>query len=172
MLQVYTGTGKGKTTAALGVALRGAGYGLKTVMFSFLKDDPNYGEARIAVSLPGLPGFTLKQVGRDAFVNFANPDPVDLRMCLEGWQAAQAAILNKEADIIILDELNIVLATKMLPTDEVTAFLKEHKLELEIITTGRGAPAELIKAADLVTDMQEVKHYFHKGISSRNGIDH
>lgn len=169
MLQVYTGTGKGKTTAALGVALRGAGYGLKTLMLSFLKDDPEYGEARAAAMLPG---FKLEQVGRDAFVNFHNPDPVDLKMCRDGWERAKLAISSKEADIIILDELNIVLATKMLPNDEVVDFLKAHKQELEIITTGRGATEELIKAADLVTDMQEVKHYFHKGVSSRNGIDH
>ena len=93
-------------------------------------------------------------------------------MCNDGWKQAQNAILAHEADIIILDELNIVLATKMLPVEEVVTFLKAHKQDLEIITTGRGAPQELIKAADLVTDMQEVKHYFHKGVSSRNGIDH
>ena len=75
MLQVYTGTGKGKTTAALGVALRASGYGMKTLMFSFLKDDPDYGEARAAKNLAWV---TLKQVGRDAFVNFHNPDPIDL----------------------------------------------------------------------------------------------
>lgn len=169
MLQVYTGTGKGKTTAALGVAFRGAGYGLKTIMYSFLKDDPEYGEARAKTFLPG---FILKQVGRDAFVNFHNPDPVDLEMCRQGWEAAKQSILAKEADIIILDEINIVLLTKMLPLEEVVAFLKEHKRDLEIITTGRGAPEELCKAADLVTDMQEIKHYFHKGVHSRNGIDH
>lgn len=169
MLQVYTGTGKGKTTAALGVALRGAGYGLKTLMLSFLKDDPDYGEARAARLLPR---FCLKQVGRDAFVNFSNPDPVDLEMCRSGWEEAKKAISQRAADIIILDELNIVLATKLLPTDEVCEFLQQHKHKLEIITTGRGAPEELVKAADLVTDMQEVKHYFHKGVMSRNGIDH
>lgn len=169
MLQIYTGTGKGKTTAALGVALRGAGYGLKTLMLSFLKDDPNYGEARIAAQIPC---FKLEQVGRDAFVNFRNPDPIDLNMCRQGWERAKQAVLNKECDILILDELNIVLWTKMLPLEEVVGFLKEHKTELELILTGRGAPEELLKAADLVTDMQEVKHYFHKGVSSRNGIDH
>lgn len=169
MLQVYTGTGKGKTTAALGVAFRGSGYGLKTIMYSFLKDDPEYGEAKAKTFLPG---FTLKQVGRDAFVNFHNPDPVDLEMCRQGWEAAKRSILTKEADIVILDEINIVLLTKMLPLEEVVAFLKENKRNLEIITTGRGAPEELCKIADLVTDMQEVKHYFHKGVHSRNGIDH
>ncbi len=171
MLQVYTGTGKGKTTAALGVALRAAGRGLHTTMFSFLKDDPEYGEAR-AFSQGLLPQFVLKQVGRDAFVNFKNPDPVDVAMCQDGWQQAKQAILEKQADIIILDELNIVLATKLLDENEVVPFLKEHAHDLEIITTGRMAPESLMKAADLVTDMQEVKHYFHKGVASRNGIDH
>ena len=169
MLQVYTGTGKGKTTAALGVALRGAGYGLTTLMFSFLKDDPGYGEARAAKLLPG---FSLKQVGRDAFVNFRNPDPVDLAMCRAGWEEAKQAIVGRDADIIILDELNIVLATNMLPVDEVCAFLRQYAHTLEIITTGRGAPEALLKAADLVTNMQEVKHYFHRGVKSRDGIDH
>lgn len=169
MLQVYTGTGKGKTTAALGVVLRSSGYGMKTLMFSFLKDDPGYGEARAAALLPD---FTLKQVGRDCFVNFAAPEPIDLEMCRTGWEMCRTAIINKEADIIILDELNIVLATGMLPVKEVVDFLKRHSHELELITTGRGAPEELIAAADLVTDMREVKHYFADGIASRNGIDH
>ncbi len=169
MLQIYTGTGKGKTTAALGVALRASGYGMTTLMFSFLKDDPDYGEAR---AVKNFSWFTLKQVGRDAFVNFRNPDLVDLQLCRDGWETAKQAISNHAADIIILDELNIVLLTKMLPISEVVEFLKQHKGSMEIILTGRGAPQELIAAADLVTDMQEVKHYFHKGVSSRNGIDH
>ena len=169
MLQVYTGTGKGKTTAALGVALRGAGHGLKTLMLCFLKDDPEYGEAKAAGFVPG---FELRQVGRDAFVNFRNPAQVDLDLCRKGWEMAKEAILNKQVNIVILDELNIVLATKMLPLQEVVDFLKAHQHELEIITTGRGAPEELIKIADLVTDMNEVKHYFHKGVSSRLGVDH
>ena len=169
MLQVYTGTGKGKTTAALGVAFRGAGYGLKTTMFSFLKDDPAYGEAKAAQLLPG---FILKQVGRDCFVNFANPDPKDLKMCRDGWKQAKMAIAEGDADIYILDELNIVLATKMLPAQEVADFLKQHQHNVEIIMTGSGAPEEITKIADLLTDMQEIKHYFHKGVTSRNGIDH
>ena len=169
MLQVYTGTGKGKTTAALGAALRAYGYGYKSIMFSFLKDDPDYGEARASKNLAFL---EIRQVGRDALVNFRNPDPIDLEMARNGWEEAKKAILNKEAGLIILDELNIVLVTKMLPLEEVLTFLKEHKNNLEIITTGRGAPEELIKIADLVSDMQEVKHYFHKGVASRNGFDH
>lgn len=169
MLQVYTGDGKGKTTAALGVVFRAEGYGLSAIMYSFFKDDPEYGEAR-AEKL--LPHFVLRQVGRDSFVNFKNPDPIDLEMCHNGWQQAKKSILQKEADIIILDEINIALAVNMLAVDEVADFLKLHKNDVEIIMTGRYAPEEIIKIADLVTDMQEVKHYFHKGVASRNGIDH
>lgn len=169
MIQIYTGTGKGKTTAALGAAVRAAGYGYKTIMFSFLKDDPNYGEVRAAKDLPFL---TIRQVGRDAFVDFRNPDPVDLAMVRQGWEQAKTAIANHEADVIILDELNIVLATKMLPVQEVVEFLPQYRDKLEIISTGRGAPQELLDIADLVTDMQEVKHYLAKGITSRNGFDH
>lgn len=169
LLQVYTGSGKGKTTAALGVAFRAAGHGAKTVMLSFLKDDPNYGEAKAAQYLPN---FSLQQVGRDAFVNFQDPDPADLAMACAGWETAKKIIVDGTADLLILDELNIVLATGMLPEAEVIEFLQEHKGRTEIITTGRGAPEALIAIADLVTEMQEIKHYFHKGISSRDGIDH
>lgn len=169
MLQVYTGTGKGKTTAALGLALRAAGQGMTTIMFSFLKDDPEYGEAK---AYHFLPGFQLYQVGRDAFVNFRAPDPVDIEMARNGWEKAKEAILTKAADLIILDELNIVLWTKLLPSDEIIAFLKQYKNNTEIVLTGRGAPEELIKVADLVTDMSEVKHYFHLGYQSRIGFDH
>ena len=144
-------------------------------MLAFLKDDPNYSEA-IGAHL--LPGFTLKQVGRDAFVNFKNQAQVDLDLARSGWETAKKAILNREADLIILDEIkiildeiNIVLQTGMLPVDEVVDFLKEHKGYAEIICTGRGAPQKLCDAAGLVTDMQEVKHYFHLGVSSRAGID-
>lgn len=169
LLQVYTGSGKGKTTAALGVALRAVGNNARVVMLSFFKDDPDYGEAKAAKYLPN---FLLKQVGRDAFVNFHDPDPLDMKMARDGWDEAKSIISAGNIDIVILDELNIVLATKMLPQEEVIEFLKTHKGKTEIITTGRGAPEALIAIADLVTEMQEIKHYFHKGVSSRDGIDH
>ncbi len=167
-LQVYTGDGKGKTSAALGVAFRACARGARVLMLAFLKDDPDYSEA---VGAHLLPGFTLKQVGRDAFVNFKNPDKIDLDMARNGWEQAKEAIINNSADIIILDEINIVLQTGMLPVDEVVDFLSAHKGGAEIICTGRGAPQKLCAAADLVTDMKEVKHYFHLGIASRAGID-
>lgn len=167
-IQVYTGDGKGKTSAALGVAFRACARGARVVMLAFLKDDPEYSEA-IGAHL--LPGFTLKQVGRDAFVNFKNPDKIDLDMARSGWELAKEVILKQQADVLILDEINIVLQTGMLPVDEVVDFLAAHKGATEIICTGRGAPQKLCDVADLVTDMQEVKHYFHLGVASRAGID-
>ena len=169
LLQVYTGTGKGKTTAALGVVLRASGYGAKTLMIQFMKDDKGYGEYSAAKFIPG---FELMQVGRDCFVDFANPDPIDLKMMHEGWALAKRAILSQKYDIVILDELNIGLFYKMLPLDDIIAFLKSEKGKTEVITTGRYAPEQLIEIADLVTDMQSVKHYFFAGVESRDGIDH
>ncbi|MBQ0067992.1 MAG: cob(I)yrinic acid a,c-diamide adenosyltransferase [Phascolarctobacterium sp.] len=169
MLQVYTGTGKGKTTAALGAAFRAYGYGLKAVMFSFLKNDENYGEIKANQKLELL---KIYQVGRDAFVNFHNPDKIDLEMAKDGWENAKKIIADHSADIVILDEINLVLATGMLPVQEVVNFLQQYQHKMEIITTGRGAPKELTDIADLVTDMQEVKHYLSQGVVSRNGFDH
>ena len=169
LLEVYTGTGKGKTTAALGVVLRASGYGAKTLMIQFMKDDKGYGEYSAAKFIPG---FELKQVGRDCFVDFANPDPIDVKMIYGGWTLAKEAILSQKYDIVILDELNVGLFYKMLPLDEVVTFLKNERGKTEVITTDRYAPEQLIEIADLVTDMQSVKHYFFAGVQSRDGIDH
>ena len=169
LLQVYTGTGKGKTTAALGVAFRAAGRGAKTLVIQYMKDDPGYGEFMAAKFLPG---FELKQVGRDTFVNFQDPDPIDVQMLKDGWALAKEAISSQEYDLIILDEINVALAYKLLDVKETVQFFKEHLGHTEVICTGRGAPTELIEIADLITDMENKKHYFFAGIESRDGIDH
>lgn len=169
LLQIYTGTGKGKTTAALGVALRAAGRGAQTLVIQYMKDDPEYGEFK---SAKFLPGFELKQVGRDSFVNFQNPDPIDVKMVEDGWTLAKESILSKKYDLVILDEINVALAYKLLAVEEVSEFLRVNKGHTEVICTGRGAPEELIKIADLVTDMENKKHYFFAGVESRDGIDH
>lgn len=168
-LQVYTGNGKGKTTAALGVALRAAGYGAKTLMVQLMKDDRGYGEYRASAFLPG---FTLRQFGRDCFVNFQAPEQIDLDFLHEGWNYAKEAILAQTYDLVIIDELNIALAYKLLPVAEVLEILSCKRGHTEVIVTGRYAPKELMDAADLVTEMQEIKHYFFAGVRSRDGIDH
>ncbi len=169
LLQIYTGTGKGKTTAALGVALRAAGREAKTLIIQYMKDDPEYGEFKSAKFLPGL---ELKQVGRDSFVNFQNPDPIDVQMVKDGWNLAKEAIISQKYDIVILDEINVALAYNLLESSEVIEFLRINRGHTEVICTGRGAPEGLIKIADLVTDMENKKHYFFAGVESRDGIDH
>ena len=170
MLHVYTGTGKGKTSAALGLALRAVGHGARVVMICFMKGDATYGEA---LAFHFLPNFTIKQMGRDSFVNFRAPDPVDVKMAQEAWKEGKRILLTQEADVLILDEINLAMAKKLIDTKEVVAFLHEHRKHTEVVCTGREAPQELIDEADLVTDMQEVKHYFtEKNITIRDGIDH
>lgn len=170
MLHVYTGTGKGKTSAALGLTLRATGHGARVIMICFMKGDPTYGEAR---AFHFLPNFTIKQMGRDSFVNFRNPDPMDVKMAQDAWKEGKRILLNREADVLILDEINLAMAKKLIDTKEVVTFLHEHRKNTEVVCTGREAPVELIDEADLVTDMREVKHYFtEKNITIRDGIDH
>ena len=170
MLHVYTGTGKGKTSAALGLALRAIGHGARVIMICFMKGDATYGEAR---AFHFLPNFTLKQMGRDSFVNFRDPDPIDVKMAQEAWEEGKHVLLNHEADVLILDEINLAMAKNLIDTKEVVTFLHKNRNNTEVVCTGREAPAELIDEADLVTDMQEIKHYFTlKNITIRDGIDH
>lgn len=169
MLHVYTGTGKGKTSAALGTAFRALGHGARVTMICFMKGDPTYGEALLAQHLPG---FILKQMGRDEFVNFRDPDPIDVKMAREAWEEGKRILLTGETDLLILDEINLALARNLLDTAEVVEFLRRHRRQTEVICTGREAPPLLLEEADLVTDMREVKHYYAKGIPIRDGIDH
>jgi len=170
MLHVYTGTGKGKTSAALGLALRAIGHKAKVIMICFMKGDPSYGEAQ---AFHYLPNFVIKQMGRDSFVNFRDPDPTDVRMAQEAWDEGKRILIAREADVLILDEINLAMAKNLIDTKEVVAFLHDHRQQTEVVCTGREAPPELIEEADLVTDMQEVKHYFtSKNITIRDGIDH
>ena len=170
MLHVYTGTGKGKTSAALGLALRAIGHGARVIMICFMKGDATYGEAR---AFHFLPNFTLKQMGRDSFVNFRNPDPIDVKMAQDAWEEGKRVLLNHETDVLILDEINLAMAKNLIDTKKVVSFLHNYRKNTEVVCTGREAPAELIDEADLVTDMQEVKHYFTlKKITIRDGIDH
>lgn len=169
LIQVYTGDGKGKTTAALGLALRASGHGLKTLMLQFLKDDQQYGEF---IAKGNIPNFVLEQVGRNDFVDFANPNIIDVDLAKAGFEKAKQAILSGEYDIVILDEFTLIMKYKLVDPDEVLSFLKSSRPQTEIIITGRYAPQELIQLADLVTEMKNEKHYFSQGVNTREGVDH
>ena len=169
MLQVYTGDGKGKTTAALGLCLRAVGHNFKVAVVQFLKDDPEYGEFK-AKEL--LPNFELHQVGRNDFVNFKNPDQIDLDLADKGWEKAKKMLLSGKYDIIVLDEFTLVLKYNLIETTAFYQLLDKFSGKTEIVVTGRYAPVELIERADLVTEMTNIKHYFDSGVESRIGIDH
>jgi cob(I)alamin adenosyltransferase len=167
---VYTGGGKGKTTAALGLALRAAGHGLRAIVFCFMKTHDTYGEILGAARF--APEINLRAVGRETFVDRENPAPEDVRMAREGFAQARQAALSGEYDLVVLDEFNIVLDYGLVPVDEVLALFKDKPKQVEIVLTGRSAPAAVVDAADLVTEMVERKHYYPKGVYARRGIDY
>ncbi len=168
-IQVYTGSGKGKTTASLGLAVRAAGHGLNTVIIQFMKGWIDYGELKGVGML--APYVVIHQAGRDTFVNRTDPDPEDLRLARDGWELAKATILGRKADIVVLDEINCALDFGLLSVREVLDVLKSKPDGMELVLTGRGAPEEIVAIADLVTEMREVKHYYAKGVDARVGVE-
>jgi cob(I)alamin adenosyltransferase len=170
LIQVYTGNGKGKTTAALGLALRAVGHGLRVIMFQFLKGNIAYGELQSAQRLEPL--LKIVPCGRDCFVKRHAPDPEDVRLAREGLQQA-ARVLQGEGDytIVILDEINCAVDFGLLHVEEVLHILEQRREGIEVVLTGRGAHPKFIEKADLVTEMAEVKHYYKNGVDGRVGIE-
>lgn len=169
LIQVYTGNGKGKTTASLGLAFRACGHGFKTCMIQFMKECVDYGEVKAAHYLPG---FEVVQVGRNDFVDLDNPAPVDVKLARDGWEKAKEIIDSGRYDIVILDEINVAMACGLLDPAAVAAFLTAAKRPVELILTGRYAPSAIIAVAHLVTEMQEIKHPYQNGVPARQGIDY
>jgi cob(I)alamin adenosyltransferase len=169
LVQVYTGNGKGKTTAALGIALRAVGHGLKVLVIQFMKGKVRYGELESAQKLS--PHLTIKPVGRDTFVSKSHPDPADIERAQEGFALAKKAIENREYDIVILDEINMALDYGLIALSDLLQLIDSKPASVELILTGRNAKPEIIEKADLVTEMVERKHYYSKGISARKGIE-
>ena len=168
-VQVYTGNGKGKTTASLGLAVRAAGHGLKTVIIQFMKGWIDYGELAGVRMLS--PHVEILQAGRDTFINRKNPDPEDIRLAQEGWKVAKEIISGRKADIVVLDEINCAMDFGLLAVGDVLDVVKRKPDGMELVLTGRGAPPEIIEAADLVTEMREIRHYYSKGVDARVGVE-
>ncbi|MFO7852379.1 MAG: cob(I)yrinic acid a,c-diamide adenosyltransferase [Bacteroidota bacterium] len=167
-IQVYTGNGKGKTTAAFGLALRAAGAGKKVFIAQFVKGR-DYAETDAFSAY--LPQITLKQYGRECFI-VKEPDEEDIKAARRGLAEAEKIITGGKYDIVVLDEANIALYYKLFTWNELKEILKKKKEGTEIVITGRYAPQELIDMADLVTEMKEVKHYYTKGVKARKGIEY
>ena len=167
LIIVHTGDGKGKTTAALGLALRACGYGMKVIMLQFFKGKWKYGELR---SAPKLGTFEIQPMGK-GFTWESKDVEVDKAMVRDGWRAAQEKILSGNYDIVILDEINYALSYEFLPVTDIVDFLKNKPPMLHVILTGRDAKPEIIEIADLVTEMRQIKHPFEQGISAQKGIE-
>ncbi|BBB33428.1 cob(I)alamin adenosyltransferase [Thermotomaculum hydrothermale] len=165
-VHVYTGNGKGKTTAAFGLALRAAGNGYKTFIGQFLKG-VKYGELEIEKFTNGL--VKVKQFGKPDFVHEITEE--DIKLAKKGFEECKKAIFSGEYQIVILDEINVAIYFKLIETKEVIELIKNKPEGVEIVLTGRYAPEELIEIADLVTEMKEIKHYFQRGIQAREGIE-
>lgn len=166
-IHVYTGPGKGKTTAALGLGLRAAGAGLKVHMMQFMKGR-RYSELD---AIENLSNFTFSQHGRDEFVSKENPEQIDIDLAQEGFAQAKEIIQNSKYDLLILDELNVVVDYNLVKLDDVLNLIEQKPEKLEIVLTGRDAHPEIIKIADLVTEMLEIKHPYQQGVTARKGID-
>lgn len=167
-MQVYTGTGKGKTSAALGLALRALGRGLRVYIIQFIKGGFDYGELYATRRMKNL---KLKAFGKGRFVTQIPPRSEDVNSAEKALEFAKAVILSGEYDIVILDEINIALNLNLLTINSVLELIKEKPHHVELVLTGRDAPSEIIKEADLVTDMVEIKHPLKKGIHPRKGIE-
>ncbi|MBM4031753.1 MAG: cob(I)yrinic acid a,c-diamide adenosyltransferase [Planctomycetes bacterium] len=168
-VQLYTGDGKGKTTAALGLALRAAGRGLRSYMGQFMKGRPG-GEHEAVGRLAGL--ITIETYGSGRFLRPDEPpDPVEAALARDGLARARAAMLSGEYRLVVLDEACVAVAYGLLSVGEVLAFIREKPDGVELVLTGRGAPPELIAAADLVSDIHALKHYLAQGVEAREGIE-
>src|SRR6266705_1682372 len=171
LIIVNTGPGKGKTTAAMGTALRAVGQGMRVLMLQFLKGSWHYGELDAVKAFGDK--FILKQMGRGFVkVGAEKPDPEDVRMVEEAWAEAEKAIQSGEWDLIILDEINYAIGYKMLNPAKVVAALKAKPEQVHIILTGRNAHASIIEIADTVTEMKQVKHAYEKGVLAQRGIEY
>ena len=169
LIQVYTGAGKGKTTAAIGQAVRACGHGLRAIMIQFMKGKIDYGELKAAQSLPN---FSIEQYGLPTFVEKGSPSEEDLRLAREGLARAREVIQSGEFDLVIMDEINVAVDYGLIPLDDVLKLMGEKPPTVELILTGRYAHPQIAKLADLVTEMVDIKHHYESNIQARKGIEY
>ena len=168
LVQVYTGDGKGKTSAAFGLALRAIGRGLKVYVIQFIKGGFDYGELHVADKLPN---FKLAAFGRGKFITDVSPSGEDAKLAQEALKLAAKVVKEGEYDIVVLDEVNVALNMKLIKLEDILKLIRVKPKYVELVLTGRNAPARLVEVADLVTEMKEIKHPYAKGVQPRKGIE-
>jgi len=169
MLHVYTGDGKGKTSAALGLGLRAAGHGFRVFMIQFMKGGMKYGEQK---AVKNLPGFEIRQFGRKEFVDRDSPSKIDRRWAARGMAFARKVLTEGKYDVVILDEINVALDWKLVSLEEVLSLIRLRHPGTELVLTGRYAHPQVMEMADYVTEMREIAHPYHRGFLSTKGVDH
>ena len=174
MIEVYTGDGKGKTTAALGLALRAVGHGMRVHIVQFLKNpdmmDEPYGEIKVTRDM--LPGMVIHSFGLPRWVKKDDVTPEDREEAKKAMDFARGLLADPKVNVLILDEIFLALHFDLISLEELLEFMDERPSEKELVLTGRKAPQEIIDKADLVTEMRPIKHYFEKGAPARRGIEY
>jgi cob(I)alamin adenosyltransferase len=169
LVQVFTGDGKGKTTAALGTVIRALGHGLRVCIIFFMKGDYPYGECEI---LSQLPNVKIARFGSQQFIDPNNIKPEEKEQARQALATAREAVLSGSYDLVVLDEVNLAVAWNLVELDEVIKLINDKPRNVELILTGRKADTRLIQMADLVTEMLKIKHPYDEGIKARKGIEY
>ena len=169
MVQIFTGNGKGKTSAALGTVLRALGHGLKAYIVFFMKGKYPYGEFS---TLSKLPNVDVDSFGLRCLTDRANINPEEIEQAKLAMSAAREAMLSGNYNLVVLDEVNVAVNFKLIELDEVVRLIGDKPQNVELILTGRYADARLIELADLVTEMVKIKHPYDKGVKARKGIEY
>jgi cob(I)alamin adenosyltransferase len=169
LVQVFTGDGKGKTSAAIGTVVRALGHGLKVYIVFFMKGNYLYGERNI---LSQLPNVTMESFGSEKFIDPKNIKPEEKEQATRALAAAREAVLSGDYDLVVLDEVNMAVAFNLIDVEEVLKLIEDRPKGVELILTGRRADGKLVKSADLVTEMLKVKHPYDEGVMGREGIEY
>lgn len=168
LIMVFTGDGKGKTTAAVGQAVRALGHGYRVCMIHFMKGR-DYGEF---LATAGMPNLTVIRAGRDSFVNPEKPDLIDIELAADGFSKAQKAITGGEYDLVVLDEINVAVDYGLIDEKDLLELLEGKPPAVAVILTGRNASPELVKRADMVSEVLAIKHHYEKGAECCRGIEY
>ena len=167
MIHIYTGNGKGKTTAALGLIIRALGNGKRVCLIQFMKKNFVYGEIKFLEKQKNIDIF---QFGTDQLIDPNHPDEIDFKEAELGYQKAKEILNSGKYDLIVIDEINVAIKWKLLPLEKQLELL-DIKTDAEVVMTGRYASPEVVKKANLVTEMLEIKHYYSEGVQARKGVE-